>query len=108
MRTCPFLQVTRVGGLSQSRGLQALPSEALPQPPLPLWSMPWSTGGAINEGCSSAVPYHGPFGVLMRILDGIIDSMDMNLSKFREIVKDREAWHTVVHGDSERQTQLGG
>ena len=44
----------------------------------------------------------------MRILDGIIDSMDMNLSKFREIVKDREAWHTAAHGDSERQTQLGG
>ena len=44
----------------------------------------------------------------MRILDGIIDSMDMNLSKFREIVKDGEAWHTAVHGDSERQTQLGG
>ena len=49
-RTCPFLQITRVGGLSQSRGLQALPSEALAQHPLPLWPMPWSTGGAINEG----------------------------------------------------------
>ena len=49
-RTCPFLQVTLVGGLSQSRGLQTLPSEALPQPPLPLWSVPWSTGAAINEG----------------------------------------------------------
>ena len=30
-------------------------------------------------------------------MDGIIDSIDMNLSKFQEIVKDREAWHAAVH-----------
>ena len=34
----------------------------------------------------------------MRLLDDIINSMDMSLSKFREIVKDRDAWHATVHG----------
>ena len=41
-------------------------------------------------------------------LDSITDSMDMNLSKFQEIVKDREAWHAsgMLHGVSKSWTQL--
>ena len=39
-------------------------------------------------------------------IDGITDSMDMNLSTLREIVKDREAWCAAVHEVTKRQTQL--
>ena len=40
-------------------------------------------------------------------LDGVTDPVVMNLSKLWEIVKDREAWHAVVHGAAKSQTQLG-
>ena len=39
-------------------------------------------------------------------MDGVPDSVDVNLSKLQEMVKDREAWHAAVHGVAKSQTRL--
>ena len=42
----------------------------------------------------------------MRWLDGITKALDLNLGKLQEMVRDREAWHAVVHGTTKSQTEI--
>ena len=69
-----------------------------------------------SPSCKGTLPSGSPLLSLLnplgsslhrvRWLDSIKDSMDMNLSKFWKIVKDREAWHAAGHGVTKSQTQL--
>ena len=72
----------------------------------PLDAKNWLTGEDPDAGKNWRQEEKGRGWQRMRWLDGIPDSMGMNLSKLQEIVKDREAWYAAVHGVTKRQTQL--
>ena len=58
----------------------------------------------MKDGGLKAVKSVSQSDICIMYLDGINDSMDLSLSKFQEIVKDREAWHAAVHGVPNSQT----